>query len=142
MMDDFKFRRDLIETLKKIAKETEKINAGETYVKVHTQQYPPGEIRGRIEAAPAPALPTLALLWQERSVVKKGDRFSLQIMAKNVTAMQKFSFELGFNPKALEVEQVNKASFLSWQPSWRPGPEDLKGTDIARLTDMEKNTPG
>ncbi|MFC1714384.1 Ig-like domain-containing protein [Candidatus Poribacteria bacterium] len=75
------------------------------------------------------APPTLAIMWQERHI-KKGDRFDLKLMAKDVTEMHRFGFKLVFDPEVLEVEKIDKASFLSWQPSWRPGPEDLEATDI------------
>ncbi len=72
--------------------------------------------------------PTLAFTPMNTSTYK-GDRFDIKIMAKYVTNMYKFSFKVRFNPEFMQVENVKKGSFLTWQPAPR----------IAQKADQWKN---
>ncbi len=75
------------------------------------------------------APPTLAVVWQERQI-KKGDRFDVKLMARDVAEMQKFGFKLIFDADVLEVENVDEASFASW----RPRPKHIEAVDLRDKT--------
>jgi hypothetical protein len=44
------------------------------------------------------------------------DSICVDIMAKNMTGLHKFSFTITYDPRALTVEDVKEASFVSWKP--------------------------
>ena len=84
-----------------------------------------------------PASPALALESKISPVsVIKGDWFSLRVMAKHVTDMEKFSFSLVFDPEVLDIKKVDVTSFSSW----RPRPRHIDAVDICGKPEVDNST--